>query len=80
MTPELEAIADAFDANLVEGIAAVLDRFKDKISFLAKCAVAFVEDHADASSPQGPAHRCHRARGNDVAGAPMLASSGQFPF
>jgi hypothetical protein len=51
MTPELEAIADAFDANLVEGIAAVLDRFKDKISFLAKCAVAFVEDHADASSP-----------------------------
>jgi hypothetical protein len=25
MTPELEAIADAFDANLVEGIAVVLE-------------------------------------------------------
>ena len=50
MTPELEAIANSFDANLVERIAAVLDR-----------------------SPQGAACRCHRARGNDVTGAPMLA-------
>jgi hypothetical protein len=39
--------------------------FERLFSFLAKYAVAFVEYHA---------------RGNDVAGAPMLASSGHLPF
>src|SRR5450755_965778 len=45
-----------------------------KKSFLAKCAVAFVDDHADAASTSKAAScRRHRACGNDVVSAPMVA-------
>jgi hypothetical protein len=53
---------------------------EQKQSFLAKCAVAFVDDHADAASTSKAAScRRRRACGNDVVSVPMVARAPDPP-